>query len=413
MTALVLSLLASGWLAAPAAADELDTRKAQLGVAMAEARVELEASSAVYNAASQRVSQAQAQVAQAQADLLQAEADVLEATQQHDLRQLELDQSQAELEQARQHEEAGLAALESERSRLGQVVRSTFQQNSPLVALAAAINPDTTASVSNRLQWVETVFATGQAGLDRLKDLQLALAQARGVRAVAEARADLAEQAAADYLDQTEAAEQRAQQAKAALDSALAVEQAAKTEAQDALAADQRALADLEREQNAVNAAIAQRAEEARRQQEAAASGGGSSAAGPSSYGLIRPVDGRITSAYGMRVHPITGVYKLHDGTDLGSGCGTPIKAAASGTVTDRYYNSAYGNRVFIDHGIVSGRHMVTSYNHLSSFAVAKGAWVSQGQIIGYVGTTGMSTGCHLHLMLWVNGSLTNVMNYL
>jgi murein DD-endopeptidase MepM/ murein hydrolase activator NlpD len=406
--------LAAGLLAAPAAADELDTRKALLATAMAQARVDLEASSAAHSAAVQRVDQAQALVNQAQADLLLAESEVLEATRQHDLRLLEWNQSQAELDQARQRETDGLAALEAERTRLGGIVRSTFQQNSPLVTLAAAINPSTTASVSNRLQWVETVFATGQAGLDRLKDLQLELAQARADRAVVEAKADLAERAAADHLGQTEAAEERARQAKAALDAALAAEQTAKNEAQAALAADQQAVADLEREQSDVNAAIARRAEEARRQQEAAAGGsGGSSGGGSSSYGLIQPVSGRITSPYGMRVHPITGVYKLHDGTDIGAGCGTPIKAAASGTVSDRYYSSAYGYRIFVDHGIVSGRHMVTSYNHLSSYAVSKGAWVSQGQTIGYVGTTGMSTGCHLHLMLWVNGSLTNVMNYL
>jgi murein DD-endopeptidase MepM/ murein hydrolase activator NlpD len=411
---LTLSLLSAGLLAAPAAADELDTRKALLDAAMVQARVDLESSSAAHQAAVQRVNQAQSQVNQAQADLLLAETEVLEATRQHDLRLLELSQSQVDLELARQRETDGLAALEAERGRLGGIVRSTFQQNSPLVTLAAAINPNTTASVSNRLQWVDTVFATGQAGLDRLKDLQLELLQARADLAVTEARADLAERAAAEYLDQTEAAEERARQAKAALDAALAAENQAKDEAQAALVADQQAVAGLEREQADVNAAIARRAEEARRQQEAAAGGsGGSSGGGSSSYGLIQPVSGRITSPYGMRVHPITGVYKLHDGTDIGAGCGTPIKAAASGTVTDRYYSSAYGYRIFVDHGIVSGRHMVTSYNHLSSYAVANGAWVSQGQTIGYVGTTGMSTGCHLHLMLWVNGGLTNVMNYL
>jgi murein DD-endopeptidase MepM/ murein hydrolase activator NlpD len=114
-----------------------------------------------------------------------------------------------------------------------------------------------------------------------------------------------------------------------------------------------------------------------------------------------------------MRLHPILHIWKLHDGTDFGAGCGTPIHAAASGTVTEEYYNGGYGNRLFIDHGNVGGVFMTTSYNHMSGYAVKVGWHVTQGQVIGYVGTTGYSTGCHLHFMLWVNGTMVNPANYL
>jgi murein DD-endopeptidase MepM/ murein hydrolase activator NlpD len=109
-----------------------------------------------------------------------------------------------------------------------------------------------------------------------------------------------------------------------------------------------------------------------------------------------------------MRLHPILHIWKLHDGTDFGAGCGTPIRAAASGTVTEAYYNGGYGNRLFIDHGALT-----TSYNHMSGYAVRVGQHVTQGQVIGYVGNTGYSTGCHLHFMLWVNGTMVNPANYL
>nr|WP_246211353.1 M23 family metallopeptidase [Phytoactinopolyspora alkaliphila] len=109
-----------------------------------------------------------------------------------------------------------------------------------------------------------------------------------------------------------------------------------------------------------------------------------------------------------MRTHPITGVRKLHDGTDFRAYCGTPIRASASGRVEWATYRGAYGNQVAIDHG---GK--VTTYSHLSRFAVGAGSRVSQGQVIGYSGTTGLSTACHLHYMLYVNGSLQNPMNYL
>ncbi|WP_162246469.1 M23 family metallopeptidase [Aeromicrobium sp. Root495] len=114
---------------------------------------------------------------------------------------------------------------------------------------------------------------------------------------------------------------------------------------------------------------------------------------------LLRPVGGPVTSAFGMRVHPITGVRKLHDGTDIGAPCGTPVRAAAGGVVTSRGAAGGYGNRVVIDHGRFS-----TAYAHLSRFDVATGERVAAGEVVGRVGRTGYATGCHLHLMLVEGG---------
>ena len=114
-----------------------------------------------------------------------------------------------------------------------------------------------------------------------------------------------------------------------------------------------------------------------------------------------------------MRVHPVTGVYKLHDGTDFGVGCGTPIHAAASGTIIQQYYNAGYGNRVILANGIKRGQSIVTTYNHLSGFARSAGARVSRGEVIGYVGSTGYSPGCHLHFMVIANGVTVNPMGWL
>ena len=98
---------------------------------------------------------------------------------------------------------------------------------------------------------------------------------------------------------------------------------------------------------------------------------------------------------------------------DFGAACGTPIKAAADGTIMSQYYNSGYGNRVILNNGTIRGANIVTTYNHLSRFAVSAGQRVSRGQTIGYVGTTGSSTGCHLHFMVLVNGSHTNPANWI
>ena len=78
-----------------------------------------------------------------------------------------------------------------------------------------------------------------------------------------------------------------------------------------------------------------------------------------------------------------------------------------------QYYNSGYGNRVILNNGTIRGANIVTTYNHLSRFAVSAGQRVSRGQTIGYVGTTGSSTGCHLHFMVLVNGSHTNPANWI
>lgn len=120
------------------------------------------------------------------------------------------------------------------------------------------------------------------------------------------------------------------------------------------------------------------------------------------SKGLLRtPVDGaRISSSFGLRRHPILGFSRLHKGMDFAAATGTPILAAAAGKIVFASRNGGYGNYVIIDHG--SG--MRTAYAHLSRFGTTAGKSVAQGQVIGYVGTTGLSTGPHLHYELYRNG---------
>ncbi|MDR0283513.1 MAG: peptidoglycan DD-metalloendopeptidase family protein [Propionibacteriaceae bacterium] len=131
-------------------------------------------------------------------------------------------------------------------------------------------------------------------------------------------------------------------------------------------------------------------------------------AGGVSAAGLIAPTTGVISSGYGLRLHPIYGTWKFHDGLDIAAACGTPIVAAAAGTVALSSYSSGYGNRLVIDHGTVGGHTLRTSYNHAQGYGVRVGTTVAQGQVIGWVGTTGASTGCHLHFQTWVDGSLTD-----
>lgn len=111
------------------------------------------------------------------------------------------------------------------------------------------------------------------------------------------------------------------------------------------------------------------------------------------SGGYVRPVGGPITSGYGYRTHPVLGYSKMHDGVDFGASCGTPVHSVQSGTVIAVEYNGASGKRVKVDHG----NGVVTGYYHLQSYGTSVGATVEAGEVVGYVGATGRSTGCHLH----------------
>lgn len=123
----------------------------------------------------------------------------------------------------------------------------------------------------------------------------------------------------------------------------------------------------------------------------------------PSAQGLIWPVSGPVTSPFGYRWG------RLHAGIDIGVPYGTPIHAAASGTVVLAGWTGGYGNYTCIDHG--GG--LATCYGHQSSYAVSAGAQVSQGQVIGYVGNTGHSFGAHLHFEVRINGNPVDPLGYL
>ena len=128
---------------------------------------------------------------------------------------------------------------------------------------------------------------------------------------------------------------------------------------------------------------------------------------------LMKPVNGPITSPYGYRINPVMHYYGLHDGDDFGAACGTPIWSAGNGHILSEYYSSVWGNRLYLNLGIVNGNNVTVIYNHLTRYAVGCGGHVSRGQVVGYAGTTGWSTGCHLHFTILVNGKAVDPMAWL
>ena len=145
----------------------------------------------------------------------------------------------------------------------------------------------------------------------------------------------------------------------------------------------------------------------------AASSSSGSSSSGgyspgtPSSSGLIWPVNGPVVSPFGYRC--LGGICRMHEGIDIAVLSGTPIHAAAAGTVIIAGWEEGYGNIIVIDHG----HGLATAYAHQQGFAVGSGAHVAQGQVIGYSDCTGRCFGPHVHFEVRVNGSAVDPMGYL
>jgi murein DD-endopeptidase MepM/ murein hydrolase activator NlpD len=124
---------------------------------------------------------------------------------------------------------------------------------------------------------------------------------------------------------------------------------------------------------------------------------------GPGGGGLLAPVNGHVTSGYGLRRHPILGYTRMHSGIDFGAAWGSPIFAVAGGVVTYAGRHGGHGNYVRLEHGGFG-----TGYGHMSRIAVAPGTKVAAGQVIGYVGSSGLSTGPHLHYEVYQGGRTVN-----
>lgn len=135
-------------------------------------------------------------------------------------------------------------------------------------------------------------------------------------------------------------------------------------------------------------------------------------APGVAASGFTRPVPGTMNSTFGWRFHPVFHYMKFHAGDDFPVGCGTPVHVAQDGVVLQNTSNSLAGNKVIVSHGVRNGKVITTSYHHLERFAASPGQTVKRGDVIGYVGATGDSTGCHLHFEVHEDGTPVDPAGY-
>ncbi|TDU88293.1 murein DD-endopeptidase MepM/ murein hydrolase activator NlpD [Kribbella voronezhensis] len=428
----VLSLSAGVLAAVPAAqADPPDpaAKKKQLDSQIQTQRGELNEASdqlaksvAAYSQAEAQYQAVQVKYAAAQGKLAAAKAADLVAASK-------LKAAELALQTAMDEVTAGEQLLDAKKAVAGRAVRSAYQQQNSLVGLSIVLRGASPADLATGMQVQRNVFGIQGNAITNLNNAQAQLANKRvkvqaAEQAVAAQRAEAARTVKEVTALTLQVAADKAEAAKVAA-TRLTAQQAAEKEKNTELAQYNALVSERTRvEQILIARARAEKAAAARRKaaREAAERAKAKKEHRPprnipddpgSSSGLSFPIDTYITSPYGMRFHPILHVWKLHDGTDFGAGCGTPIHAAASGVVTDRYYNGGYGNRLFLSNGVMRGSSITTVYNHLSRYKVRVGQHVSKGQVIGYVGTTGYSTGCHLHFMVYQDGRVVNPMKWL
>lgn len=407
------------------------------------AQAELPAAEQAHAASEEALGQAQQELAEAQQRVEAAEAADERAAQDLAVAEQAVDRKLGEIDDV-------TAAIDVQRGTMSNVATRAYQSgaNSELEQLARALNADSVDEATTAVDYTRAVMGAQDEVLSGYRADQATLANERVALEDLEADAQLLREQAAERVDETKqleasAAQARddaadrqteADQAKAEVEELVNARDEARAAAEEAQEADQREYEELKAERDEINEEIRrlerergdgdggddsdgteQPDEEGTEDDDAGGDDGSSSSDGSGSSGSVgMPLSNpQITSEYGMRVHPITGVYKLHDGTDFNAQCGVEIRSVASGTVQWAESRGAYGNQIAVDHGSVSGDTTVTSYSHLSGYAVSSGAQVSKGEVIGYGGTTGSSTGCHLHLMMWRSGEMVNPMSVL
>jgi murein DD-endopeptidase MepM/ murein hydrolase activator NlpD len=326
-----------------------------------------------------------------------------------------LEQAEVRLADAEADLTQGTEDVQTERAQLASYAVTSFQTGgSTVLNIGVAFDAQSPQEALDNMQASDTVLDKQAVALQRFEATKVLLTLTEQRVQATKDDVERKREDAAQVLQTKLTLKQQAQDAKEAVKSRLADLRDAKQEIIKAKAREKRHLAKMKHERERVESQLRKIAERRARQHARQLARRHGSFKNDGGGFLSYPVTNTyITSPYGMRLHPILHVWKLHDGTDFHAPCGTPVYAAASGRVLSEYYNAGYGNRIILDHGFVHGVSLQTSYNHLTSFVARVGHFVNRGQLIAYSGTTGYSTACHLHFMVYVNGYTVNPVTWL
>lgn len=393
----------------PAGAAQADPRddKKRVDAAVATAASILEGATARAQQAAKSLAAANAALPAARERAAVARGEVAAAEVAANTARREAEKAEKELAAARARYEESARRVRAARDRLGTFAESAYK-GSELVGFNLLVNSRGPREVAERYGYVERVLRTEKAALDGFIGARRAAKQAENDAGLAQRRAEAARLAAEATL-----AEARAAQAEA--EAAVAEVTALAERREEALA-----VAEEEREASLAKYEEA-KAEAARIERELRAWEDRQKVTRPSSNApairpgarLLMPVQGWKSSDFGMRYDPYYKVWQLHAGVDIAAGGGQPIYAAADGRVIRAGWNGGYGNYTCISHGQYQGRGLSTCYAHQSRILVRPGQQVRRGQVIGRVGTTGASTGYHLHFEVRLSGRPVQPLSWL
>ncbi|GII23592.1 M23 family metallopeptidase [Planosporangium mesophilum] len=407
MPVLTLTLAVVLFGAVPAGADPADDKS--------RVDAELAQTSATLEAATSRAQQAVAQYAQANAQLpgaqnMLADARGRVAAAEVVARQADREAAAADevkTEAAKEYQSAAVKVDES-RAHVGEFVSQTYR-GSGFLALNSILESGSPSEFANRVGYLNQVAAGKTRALNALT--------------VARAQAKEREDAAEVARQRADQSRQQAQQALAASRAAQAGAEQAATDVQNLITQRQQAIDVANQERTAVLANYDRLKAESDRiaaeLREAAKNRNGGSppptVTPPSGGGafFMMPTAGWKSSDYGMRYDPYYKVWQLHAGMDIAAPSGQVIYAAADGRVVRAGWNGGYGNYTCISHGNYQGRDLATCYGHQSAMMVSAGQYVRRGQAIGRVGSTGASTGAHLHFEVRRDGTPENPQGWL
>lgn len=343
------------------------------------------------------------QIPGAEAQLKSAQQAFEAADRQHQLALDQLDSAEAEQSRiAREIDEAEKQQDEANQA-IGALAREMYRGDMSSPELLA-LTSQGTGEIGDRAAAADTLTRSQTRALNEALALKARQEnQAQRQEAVTERIANL-EQTARQASEQARTSKEEADKHLSELTAMKSDRDQKKKEWESQKKTAQSQLTKWQEEFDAMSAKLAEidAANRAAAAQQAASSGNFAPAGSMFTSPLHIPL--QITSPFGWRHHPILGVDRYHNGTDFAAPCGSPQYPIAPGTVVAAQQETAGGNVLYINHGMINGHSWVSAHVHLSSFAVPVGAHVDRSTVVGYTGATGYATGCHLHLSLMQDG---------
>ena len=398
----VLLLLPAG----PAQGDPRDDKK-RVDAAVATAASILEGATTRAQEAAKSLAAANAELPAARERAASARGEVAAAEVAANTARRKAEAAEEALATATGRHEATARQVKAARKRVGMFAESAYK-GSDLVSFNLLADARTPADAAERFGYFERVMTTEKEALDGFVAARRAAKQAENDAGLAQRRAEAARLAAEGALAEAKASQAAADAAVAEV-AALADQRAealtvAEEERDASLAKYEEAKAEAER--------VEQELRDWEDRQKVTRPGGRVPTVRPGARFLM-PVQGWKSSDFGMRYDPYYRVWQLHAGVDIAAGGGQPIYAAADGRVIRAGWNGGYGNYTCVSHGRYQGRGLSTCYAHQSRILVWPGQQVRRGQVIGRVGTTGASTGYHLHFEVRLSGTPVQPLKWL